>query len=323
MPADLLTTQRFPDHVLAPFLERFSVDQGPPGGLLPYAELLERIAACRALLPTSVDRVDGPVFDAAPNLKVVANVGVGFNHIDVATATQRGIWVTNTPGVLTDSTADQALLLMLGTLRRIGEAGEHVRHGQWTANRQDLFWGIDPRGLTLGILGMGAIGQALARRVAPLGMHVIYHKRTPLDPSLEHSLAARFVSFDQLIEQSDVLSLHVPLTNETRGRLGRAEFARMRRGIYIVNTARGPIIEEAALIDALNNGHVAGVGLDVTATEPEVPQALREHPRALITPHIASATHGTRGGMMRMALENVAAVLSGDKPINPVNRLAS
>src|SRR5438105_15668394 len=157
----ILTTQRFPDDVVADFIERFAIDQGPPGGLLAYGELLERVAGCVAVLPTSIDRVDDGVFDRAPELRVVANVGVGYNHIDVAAATRRGIWVTNTPGVLTESVADLTVALMLGTLRRISEAGEHVRHGHWNANRQDMFWGSDPRGMTLGVYGLGAIGQAV------------------------------------------------------------------------------------------------------------------------------------------------------------------
>jgi glyoxylate reductase len=321
--ADILTSQRFPDEVVAPFAQRFAIDQGPPGGLMPYTEMVERAAGCRALLPTSIDRVDDALLAQAPSLRIVANVGVGYNHIDVAAATRRGIWVTNTPGVLTDSTADLTMALLLGTLRRLSDASEHVRHGHWTANRQDLFWGSDPRGMTLGILGLGAIGQAVARRVAPFGMRVIYHKRTRLAADLEDELHATYVSFDELIETSEVLTLHVPLTDATRGCIGRREFARMRQGVFIVNTSRGAVIDEPALIEALQGGQVAGVGLDVTATEPAVPSTLREHPRALILPHIASATRQTRGGMMRMALDNAAAVLDGKPPINPVNDVPS
>jgi glyoxylate reductase len=224
--------------------------------------------------------------------------------------------------VLTDSVADMAMALLLGTLRRISDASEHVRHGNWHDKRQDTFWGADPRNMTLGILGFGAIGQAVGRRARPFGFRIIYHRRNRLAPELERELDATFVPFDTLIETSDVLSLHVPLTDETRGRIGRAELARMRRGSFIINTARGGVIDEPALIDALTDGQIAGVGLDVTVTEPDVPQALREHPRALITPHIASATSGTRGGMMRTALENAAAVLDGRRPPNPVNEPA-
>jgi glyoxylate reductase len=322
MQYDMLTTQRFLDDVVAPFSERFAIDQGPPGGLLPYAELMARVAGCGAVLPTSIDRVDAEVFERTPSLKVVANVGVGYNHIDVQAATRHGVWVTNTPGVLTDTVADMAMALLLGTLRRVSDASEHVRHGFWHDNRQDTFWGADPRSLTLGIFGFGAIGQAVARRARPFGFRLIYHRRTRLAPELEHELDAAYVSFETLIETADVLSLHVPLTDETRGRIGRTELARMRRGSFLINTARGGVIDEPAMIDALLDGHIAGVGLDVTATEPDVPQPLREHPRALIMPHIASATSGTRGGMMRMALQNAAAVLEGKRPPNPVNQPA-
>jgi glyoxylate reductase len=323
MAYDMLTTQRFVDEVINDFSPRFAIDQGPPGGLLPYDELLQRVAGVRALLPTSVDRVDERVLEAAPRLEVVANVGVGYNHIDVAACTRRGIWVTNSPGVLTDSVADLTMALLLGTLRQVAAASEHVRHGHWRENRQDTFWGTDPRGLTLGIFGLGAIGQAVARRARPFGMGLIYHNRNRLPLDREAELEATWVPFETLIETADVLSLHVPLTDETRGRISSREFGRMKRGVYIINTARGPVIDEAALVQALESGQVAGVGLDVTATEPEVPAALREHPRALILPHIASATRGTRGAMMRMALDNAAAVLdSRTPPPNPVNRPA-
>jgi glyoxylate reductase len=322
MPYDLLTSQRFPDDVVAPFADRLRIDQGPPGGLMPYAEMTRRVAECRGLLPTSIDRVDDALMGGAPDLKVIANVGVGYNHIDVAAATRRGIWVTNTPGVLADSVADLAMALLLGILRRIGEASEHVRHGTWTENRQDTFWGVDPRGLTLGLLGFGAIGQGVARRAAPFGMRIIYHTRHQIADDQERALGATYVSFDELVAQSDVITLHVPLTDETRGRIGRAEFERMKPGVYLVNTARGPVVDEAAMIEALESGKLAGAGLDVTTTEPDVPAALREHPRALILPHIASATRGTRGGMMRMALENAAAVLvEGRVPPNAVNEI--
>src|SRR5438132_1895700 len=196
----------------------------------------------------------------------------------------------------------------------MGVASGDVRHGILRDNGQDLFWGTDPRGLTLGILGLGTIGQAVARRARPFGMRIIYHNRNRLAPEIEQQVDATFVSFEQLIETADVLSLHVPLTDETRGRIGRTELNRMRRGAIIVNCARGPVIDEVALTEALLDGQIGGVGLDVTATEPDVPQALREHPRALIVPHIASATRGTRGGMMRMALENASAVLGGKTP---------
>jgi glyoxylate reductase len=319
---DILTSQQFPDDVVAPFVGRFAIDQGPPGGLMAYDEMRSRVADAKALLPTSIDRVNAALIDNAGALRVIANVGVGYNHIDVAAATRRGVWVTNTPGVLTESVADLTMALMLGTLRRVSEASEHVRHGHWTDNRQDLFWGTDLRELTLGILGLGAIGQAVARRAAPFGPRIIYHKRTPVSDAVEHSLSVRYVSFDELVETSDVLSLHVPLTDETRGCIGRDQLARVRPGSFIINVARGPVIDEAALIDALESGHVAGVGLDVTATEPDVPKRLREHPRALIMPHVASATRGTRGGMMRIALENAAAALEGQRPPNAVNEVS-
>lgn len=318
----ILTTQRFPDEVVAPFADSHAIEQGPQGGLLPYAELLQRVANARALLPTNVDTIDENVIAHAPSLEVIANVGVGYNHIDVAAATRHGVWVTNTPGVLADSVADLTLALLLGTLRRVGEGSAFVRSGSWRENKTDLFWGTDPQGLTLGILGLGGIGQPVARRARPFGLRIVYHNRHRLSLELEQELAATYVSFEQLLETADVLTIHVPLNDETRNRIGRAELARMRPGAFIINTSRGGVIDEPALIEALESGRLGGVGLDVTANEPDVPRALREHPRALILPHLGSATSGTRGGMMRMALENATAVLEGRRPPNAVNEPA-
>jgi glyoxylate reductase len=194
-----------------------------------------------------------------------------------------------------------------------------VRHDTWDAVRPEALWGTDPRGLTLGILGLGRIGQALAARVQPLGMSVIYHSRNRVDATTEKRLQATFVTFDELLASSDVLSVHVPLTAETRGLIGKEELAKMRPGSFIVNAARGPIFDEEALVQALVSGHIAGVGLDVFATEPRVPPELRDHPRAFYLPHVGSATRGTRFAMMRLCLDNIAAVLEGGMPLTPVN----
>jgi glyoxylate reductase len=315
---DIVITQRFPEDVVAPYLGRFSLRQGRPGDQMSHADLVRRAAACGALVTCTADRVDAEVIAAAGRLRVIANVGVGYDHIDVAAAAQRGIWISNTPGVLTDSVADLSLLLLLATLRRAGEGFEHVRHGRWHRQRT-AFLGTDPRDLTLGILGMGRIGQALTRRVASLGMHVCYHQRRPLPPALERDLGAEWVAFSDLLARADVLSIHVPLTPETRGLIGRDALAQVRPGVFLINTARGAIFDEPALIDALDRGHVAGVGLDVTATEPDVPVALREHPRAFILPHVGSATQRTRTAMMRLALQNAVAVLDGTPPPNAVD----
>ena len=312
-------TQAFPDTVVEPYRARYRLDQGRAERPMPRAELLGRLGRVEALVSTGADRIDAALLDAAPRLRVVANFGVGYDSVDVAAATSRGVWVTNTPGVLTESTADVALLLLLMSLRRAGEAFEHVRHGRWRRADPAAFWGDDPAGLTLGILGMGAIGQALARRVQPLGMSVIYHNRHPVAPETPGDPPARWVSFAELLERADVLSVHVPLSKATHHLIGEAELARMREGVVVVNTSRGAVIDEPALVAGLESGHVAAVGLDVFEHEPAVPQALRTHPRAVCLPHIGSATTRTRHAMMRLALDNAVAVIEGRRPQTPVN----
>ena len=304
---------------MAPYASRHRIEQGRPDRPMARTELLRRLANLPALVAFGADRVDAELLAAAPRLQVVANFGVGYDSVDVGAAAERGVWVTNTPGVLTETTADTALLLLLATLRRAGEGFEQVRHGRWRRANPDAFWGQDPAGLTLGILGMGAIGQALARRVQPLGMRVIYHNRGPLPPAVAQALGAQWVEFDDLLRRADVLSVHAPLTEATRHRIGAAELARLRPGAFVINTARGALIDEAALVAALQSGHLGGVGLDVFEREPAVPLALRTHPRAFCLPHLGSATTRTRQAMMRLCLDNAVAVLEGRRPPNPVN----
>lgn len=320
-PRILITRHIDADEVTAALEEHAHVAYGPSGGRMSQHELMERIAQADALISFHSDRIDDELLAQAQRLRVVATLAVGYDNIDVAAATRRGIWVANTPGVVTEPTADTALLLLLATLRRAGEGFEEVRHGAWTEVSPEALWGVDPRGLTLGILGFGRIGRALAARVAPLGMRVVYHDPNRSPGDVEEDLHARWVGFDELLETCDVLSIHLPLMPETRGRIGTRELSRMKRGSFLVNTARGPIVDEDALIAALHSGHLAGVGLDVFTNEPDVPPALREHPRAFCLPHIATATRGTRHAMMQRCVDNVLAVLGGGPPLSPVNAL--
>lgn len=319
---DVLISRAFPPEAIEPFAGRFAIEQGRRDAFMDRAELLRRVAGARALVSWGADRIDGELLDAAPRLRIVANFGVGYDSVDVAAATARGIWVSNTPDVLTDATADLALLLILAVLRRAAEGSELVRHGGWSAIDPDALWGRDVRGTTVGILGFGRIGRAVAARAVALGMRVRYHGRHRLPHQEEQALRIEWAGFDELLGSVDVLSVHLPLTDETRGRIGAAELARMTPGSYLVNTARGAIIDEAALVAALDSGHLAGVGLDVFAREPAVPAALREHPRAFCLPHVGSATGATRGAMMRLCLENVADVLAGGAPRTAVNDVA-
>ncbi|HEX8393126.1 MAG TPA: D-glycerate dehydrogenase [Longimicrobium sp.] len=278
----------------------------------------ESLADAEALLCLMTERVDADLLAAAPRLRIVANAVVGYEHVDLAACRARGVTVTNTPGVLTDATADVAFALILGTLRGVSSAERSVREGGFDGWRFDGYLGADLAGRTLGIYGMGRIGQAVARRAAPFGMRVIYHSRTRLDAAAEAALGARWVEFDELLSSSDVLSLHAPLTPQTRHVIDADAMLRMRRGAFLINTARGPLVDEAALVDALRDGHLAGAGLDVYEREPAVHPGLLDLPNVMLLPHIGSATVETRGRMAMLAARNVHAVLSGQPPLTPV-----
>jgi glyoxylate reductase len=321
VPEVLITRHIDADEVTTALEARHRVAYGPSGARMPRDELLRRVESVSGLIAMHTDVIDEELLARAPGLRIVATLSVGYDHIDVAAATRRRIWVSNTPGVVTEPTADMALLLLLATLRRAGEGFEEVRHGAWSEVDPEALWGSDARGMTLGILGFGRIGRALAARVAPLGMDVIYHDPARAPAEVEVSLGARWVGLHELLRSCDVLSVHLPLDPGTRGLIGRRELALMKPGSFLLNTARGPVIDEAALIDALHAGHLAGIGLDVFMNEPNVPRELREHPRAFCLPHIGTATRGTRLAMMSTCVANVAAVLDGRPPITPVNAI--
>jgi len=265
------------------------------------------------------DKFSAEVLDQLPDLKVLSNVAVGYDNIDAAAATERGILVTNTPGVLTETTADLAFALMMAAARRLTEAERFLRGGQWGEWYIDLLCGYDIHGATLGLLGMGRIGQAVARRAAGFGMKVLYHNRSRLDGALEEALGTEYVSFDELLERSDFLSIHTPLTPETRHIIGAAELNKMKKTAILVNTARGPVVNEAALAKALADKTIASAGIDVFEQEPRVHPDLLEVENAVLAPHVGSATIATRSRMCTVAAENCLAGLMGDKPPNLVN----
>ncbi|HYW06486.1 MAG TPA: D-glycerate dehydrogenase [Longimicrobium sp.] len=278
----------------------------------------DALAGADALVCQLTDRVDAALLNRAPRLRVVATASVGYEHIDVAACRARGIVVTNTPDVLTSATADLTWALLLAAVRRLPQAERSLRAGEFTGWGFWDYLGGDLEGRTLGIFGMGRIGRAVARRAGGFGMRVIYHSRTPLPPDDERVLAAERVDFDALLARSDVLSLHAPLTPETRHAFDRSALARMRPGSVLVNTARGPLIDEAALVDALRDGPLGAAGLDVFEREPIVHPGLLDLPNVVLLPHIGSATHGTRAGMATLAARNVRAVLDGDPPLTPL-----
>jgi glyoxylate reductase len=265
------------------------------------------------------DRIDARVLEAGPALKVVANVAAGYDNIDVHAATQRGIVVTNTPGAVTEATADLTWGLLLSIARRIPEGDRYVRAGKWKEWKLLHMLGHDVYHQTLGIIGMGRIGQAVARRARGFEMRLLYHNRHRLEAAVEAELRATWVDMPTLLQQSDFVSVHVPLTAETTYRISDAELRMMRPSAYLLNTARGAVIDEAALIRALQQGWIAGAGLDVFEHEPQVPQALLELENVVLVPHIGSASVATRTKMAVMAAENLLAALRGERPPYVVN----
>lgn len=298
----------------------FEVGVGPQDRATTREELLAGARDADALVSMLSDRIDAAFFEACPNLKLVANYAVGVNNIDLEEAARRGIWVTNTPGVLTDATADLAFGLLLSIARRIPESELFLREGRFDGWAPLLFLGADLSGATLGIVGMGRIGQAMARRALGFGMKVVYHTRTPLPPELEASYAAMHLPLDELIATSDFISLHCPLTPDTKHLFDADAFRQMKETAYLINTARGPVVDEAALVEALASGEIAGAGLDVYEEEPVVHPGLLDRKDVVLAPHTGSATFGTRSKMAEMVCEEVERVLSGTGPLRPVNR---
>ena len=282
---------------------------------IPRATLARGVHDVDGLLCLVTERIDADLLAAAPRLRAVANCAVGYDNIDVAAAAARGIVVTNTPDVLTETSADLAWALLLAAARRIAEGDRFVRSGAWQGWSPDLLLGTDVHGATLGIVGLGRIGAAVARRARGFGMRVLYTQRQRLR---RPPAGARFASLHRLLAQADFVSLHVPLTPATRHLVGARELARMKRTAILVNTSRGQVVDERALVRALASGRIAAAGLDVYEREPEVPAALRALPNVVLTPHIASATTQTRRRMALLAATNLAAALAGHEPPNRV-----
>jgi glyoxylate reductase len=271
------------------------------------------------LITLLTDRVDAGLLAGAPHLRAVSNVAVGYDNIDVAACTARRIAVGNTPGVLTETSADFTFALLLGLARRVAEADAYVRAGRWKTWEPGLLLGVDVHGATLGIVGLGAIGTAVARRARGFGMRVLYVSRERR-PELEAELGVVPVDKATLLAESDFVTLHVPLSASTRHWLGRAELAAMKRGALLINTARGPVVDPEALAEALEKGPLGGAALDVTEPEPlPADSPLAKLPNVLLAPHIASASHATRGRMASMAVDNLLAALEGRRPPHCVN----
>ncbi|OGW17442.1 MAG: D-glycerate dehydrogenase [Nitrospinae bacterium RIFCSPLOWO2_12_FULL_45_22] len=283
-------------------------------------EFLREVKGADALLPQLSHRVDGEILDAAgPQLRIVANYAVGFNNIDLRACSAQRIPATNTPGVLTETTADLAFSVLMAVARQIPAADAFSRQGKWSGFSPTLFLGADIFGKTFGIIGMGRIGQAVARRGSGFKMRILYLNRTRLPCQIEQSLNATYTSLDELLRESDFVSLHCPLTPETRGIIGENEMRQMKKTAFLINTARGECVDEKALVQALRDGLLAGAGLDVFEKEPELAPGLIALPNVVITPHIGSATLETRTRMGTMCGENIKAVFEGKRPPNLLN----
>lgn len=282
-------------------------------------ELRAKGAEVDGLVSLLTDRIDQDVLSGAKYLKVVSNVAVGFDNIDVEAATRLGIVVTNTPGVLTDTTADFAWTLLMGIARRLVESDSYLRAGRYKGWGIQLLLGQDVHHATLGVVGMGRIGQGMARRAVGFEMTVLYYDAYRLSPEREEELNVRYVDLDTLFRESDFVSIHTPLTDETRHFVNRARLETMKPTACLVNTSRGPVVDEAELAQALKDGVIAGAALDVFENEPDVYPELLKLDNVILTPHIASASVATRTRMATMAAENCLAVLGGQTPQNPVN----
>ncbi|SFA90938.1 glyoxylate reductase [Amycolatopsis marina] len=318
-PPRIVVTRQIAEPALALLREAGDVDLPQPDRGLTEAELHRAVAGADALVSTLQDRIDASVIAAAgPRLRVVATVAVGYDNIDVDAVTERGVLVTNTPGVLTEATADLTFGLLLAVTRRIGEGERLVREQRPWEFRLDFMLGAGLQGRTLGIVGLGQIGRAVARRAKAFGMEIAYTGRRRVPEEVEAELSARFLPQAELLASADVVSLHCPLTPQTRHLIDASALAAMKPGAFLLNTTRGPVVDEDALARALADGVIAGAGLDVFEEEPHVHPGLLELDNVVLTPHLGSATVETRTEMALLAARNVAAVLSDEPALTPV-----
>lgn len=315
----MLVSRRLPEAGLAPLREAgLDVDVYDGDTPIPRGELLARVEGADGIVTLMSERVDDELLKAAgPQLKVVANYAVGYDNIDLEACSRHGVVATNTPDVLSDTTADMAFALLLAVARRIRSGDSLVRSGDWTGWEPEQLLGAQVTGATLGIVGMGRIGRALARRARGFDMRLLYHNRRA-DPEAERELGATYAALDELLGASDFVSLHAPLTPETRHLIGGRELRAMKKTAVLINTARGPVVDETALVSALRDGTIAGAGLDVFEHEPEVHPGLLDLDNVVLTPHLGSATLETRTAMALLCSHAVLAVLAGRKPENVI-----
>ncbi len=315
----ILLTREIPGPAMERLKKEVDLEYVSEETKLTKEEIIDKIKDKDGVISMLDDPIDADVINAASKLRVISNYAVGFNNIDIKTATSKGVVVTNTPGILTNATADLAWALLMAASRRIVEGDKFLRAGRFHCWGPKLMLGYELTGKTLGIIGMGRIGSAVAKRAKGFDMHVLYYKRHRLSEEEEKEVGAEYVYLDELLSRSDFVSIHTPLTGDTRHMLGEEQFKKMKRNCILVNTARGPIIDEKAMVKALKEGWIAGAGLDVYENEPYITQELLDMDNVVLEPHIGSATYEAREKMAEMVVNDCLAVLNGNKPVNLVN----
>ncbi|HZA82666.1 MAG TPA: D-glycerate dehydrogenase [Actinomycetes bacterium] len=316
----VLVTRRVPEPVLERLSERCRPDVWEGEGVMPRAELLDRVVGKAGVMAMLTDRVDGELLDrAGPSLRVVANFAVGYDNLDLDACTERGVMATNTPDVVTEATADLTWALLLAAARRVAEGDRFMRSGRPWIWGPEFFLGREVHGKTLGVVGLGRIGRAVARRAAGFGMPVLYHAGHRMAPDREAALGVAWLELDELLAEADFVTIHTGLTPATRHLIGEPQLRRMKPSAVLVNTARGPIVDEAALARALRDGEIGAAGLDVFEREPEVHPDLLGLDNVTLLPHLGTATIETRVAMGTMAADNLLAALAGRRPPNLLN----
>jgi len=319
MKPKVLVSRKIQEGPLTLLGEQAEVMVNPEDRAMTPEEIIANLPGKAGLLAAGSDPISGKILEAGRDLKIVANNAVGFNNIDLAAATRLKIAATNTPEVLTDTTADLAFALMLGVARRMGEAERFVRAGKWVEFHPNLLLGSDVHGKTLGVVGLGRIGSAVAKRALGFNMEILYNDIRKVESGLVDMLRAKLLPLKELLAKSDFVTLHVPLSPETTHLIGREELRLMKKTAFLINASRGPVVDESALVEALRSGVIAGAGLDVYEKEPRVTPELLKMENAFLVPHIGSATSATREKMSLVAVKNILAVLRGETPPNILN----
>ncbi|SKC65155.1 2-hydroxyacid dehydrogenase [Maledivibacter halophilus] len=314
----VLVTRKIPEEGIKKLLEHFDVEVNELDRVFTYEELKKKVKGKDGVLCQLADTIDRELMDIEPNIKIFANYAVGYNNMDIEAAKERNIYLTNTPDVLTDATADLAWALLFAVARRVVEGDKYIRNDKFTAWSPKLLLGKDVSGRTLGIIGTGRIGRAFGKRGKSFNMKILYYNRSR-KKEFEKETGAQFVSFEEVLKKSDYISLHTPLTKDTKHMIGDNEFNIMKKEAILINTSRGPVVDEKALVKALKYKKIWGAGLDVYENEPKVEKELKELDNVVLCPHIGSATDETRTKMSVMAADNIIAALNGKKPLNCIN----